>query len=141
MLTFIPCVTYFEMEKQFQQVYTHAKFKELQMELTEKLYCDVFSVDAMNGIFKVVETIFFEDREKEMSYDSQFNKEKCEIECTCHLFKFRGILCRHALCVLIKMQVKKVSEKYILSRWRKDVRRSHSRIKFSDDGWIGNPET
>lgn len=31
--TWIPCVTHFKIEKQFQNVYTNSKFQELQKEL------------------------------------------------------------------------------------------------------------
>jgi hypothetical protein len=36
----IPCITHFDIEKQFQSVYTNVKFKEFQEELTHMMYCD-----------------------------------------------------------------------------------------------------
>mgnify|MGYP005796050961 FL=1 len=36
----IPCITHFDIEKQFQSIYTNSKFKEFQEELTYKMYCD-----------------------------------------------------------------------------------------------------
>ncbi|XP_048533275.1 protein FAR-RED IMPAIRED RESPONSE 1-like isoform X1 [Triticum urartu] len=36
----IPCITHFDIEKQFQSIYTNSKFKEFQEELTHKMYCD-----------------------------------------------------------------------------------------------------
>ncbi|KAF9595061.1 hypothetical protein IFM89_036520 [Coptis chinensis] len=52
--------------------------------------------------------------------------------------EFKGILCRHALTVLIHKKVQKVPEKYILRRWRKDVRRQHTKVKISCFDWLQN---
>ncbi|KAJ6794976.1 protein FAR1-RELATED SEQUENCE 9-like [Iris pallida] len=57
------------------------------------------------------------------------------------MFEFRGILCRHALHVLIEeYDVDSLPEKYILRRWRKDVKRYHSRCKITYNGWIATAE-
>jgi hypothetical protein len=37
--TTISCVSYWPFEKQFQKIYTHAKFKEVQKEISEIMYC------------------------------------------------------------------------------------------------------
>ncbi|XP_062081126.1 protein FAR-RED IMPAIRED RESPONSE 1-like [Humulus lupulus] len=76
--TWIPCVTHFETEKQFQVIYTHSKFNELQQELTGKLYCNVSCNGENDGVFDVIETLFVGDKQKEVSFKVQFNKEKCE---------------------------------------------------------------
>ncbi|KAL2531530.1 Protein FAR1-RELATED SEQUENCE 1 [Abeliophyllum distichum] len=39
----VPCATKYEMEKQFQEIYTIAKFREFQEEFTGKIYCEVIS--------------------------------------------------------------------------------------------------
>ncbi|KAL2486712.1 Uncharacterized protein Adt_31468 [Abeliophyllum distichum] len=39
----VPCATKYEMEKQFQEIYTIAKFREFQQEFTRKVYCEVIS--------------------------------------------------------------------------------------------------
>ncbi|KAL2466693.1 Protein FAR1-RELATED SEQUENCE 5 [Abeliophyllum distichum] len=41
----IPCLTNYGLEKQIQQVYTIEKFKEVQSELIQMTFCDVFSLD------------------------------------------------------------------------------------------------
>ncbi|XP_022897263.1 protein FAR1-RELATED SEQUENCE 5-like [Olea europaea var. sylvestris] len=40
----VPCATRYEMEKQFQAVYTISKFKEVQEEFIGKVHCDLISV-------------------------------------------------------------------------------------------------
>ncbi|XP_073129240.1 protein FAR-RED IMPAIRED RESPONSE 1-like [Henckelia pumila] len=100
----VPCVTQFDIERQFQSAYTIAKFKEFQQELTGKMYCDI-----------------------EYSEDG------------CNLFEFRGIICRHAIAVLIRNKFSVVPEQYILRRWRKDVSRLYMRVKINYNGWITTP--
>ncbi|WVZ17718.1 hypothetical protein V8G54_010700 [Vigna mungo] len=54
-----------------------------------------------------------------------------DTHCSCQLFEFRGILCRHSLLVLGQEDVSKVPPKYVLRRWSKNVRRRHTLIKTS----------
>ncbi|XP_009801826.2 protein FAR1-RELATED SEQUENCE 5-like [Nicotiana sylvestris] len=45
-----------------------------------------------------------------------------EVSCSCKLFEFMGILCRHALKILDILNVKDmIPEHYILKRWTKDA--------------------
>ncbi|XP_031287351.1 protein FAR1-RELATED SEQUENCE 8-like [Pistacia vera] len=41
--SWIPCITTYAIEKQFQDTYTIVKFKEFQQELAAKIYCDLSS--------------------------------------------------------------------------------------------------
>lgn len=129
----IPCVTLFEMEKQFQAVYTNAKFKEFQKELTGKLYCEVSCVDEKEGVFDVLETVFVGERRKEVHFNVHYSKESCEVKCSCCLFEFRGILCKHIISVFMKLHIINVPAKYILPRWRKDLRRCYTRVRLGYD--------
>jgi len=46
----VPCITPYEFEKQFQSVYTIAKFREFQEEINKKMYCDLISAhDGCSG--------------------------------------------------------------------------------------------
>ena len=56
------------------------------------------------------------------------------------MFEFRGILCKHTLSVLLKLDIQKVLEKYILARWRKDLKISHTRVKVTYNDWKGDDE-
>lgn len=40
-----------------------------------------------------------------------------EASCSCHLFEFLGILCRHVLAIFIKKNVHSLPSQYILCRW------------------------
>ncbi|KAL7234718.1 hypothetical protein ACSBR1_018216 [Camellia fascicularis] len=53
----------------------------------------------------------------------------------CHLFEFKGILCRYAISVLIRKKVNEVPSRYILERWRKNIKRGYTALKsVCDDG-------
>ncbi|KAI3977820.1 hypothetical protein MKX01_009557, partial [Papaver californicum] len=51
------------------------------------------------------------------------------------MFETKGILCKHALSILTRHDVDLLPTKYILRRWRKDVRRAHTKIKVNLDDW------
>ena len=69
-----------------------------------------------------------ENFSKRVIYAVSYNEDGCDIKCSCHLFEFRGIVCRHMVKILIEKDVKEIPSRYILTRWRKDVKRRHSYI-------------
>ncbi|XP_022883719.1 protein FAR1-RELATED SEQUENCE 1-like [Olea europaea var. sylvestris] len=114
----VPCATKYEMEKQIQAVYTIAKFQEFQNEITGKVYCDVLSAsDECSGrMYEVEEDIIYEGKVRKKKFTVLFRAEDCDIVCSCHLFEFRGILCRHAISVLMRNGISSLSDRYILRR-------------------------
>ncbi|KAL2923087.1 Protein FAR1-RELATED SEQUENCE 7, partial [Bienertia sinuspersici] len=46
-------------------------------------------------------------------------------------FEFRGILCRHIIKIIEFEDVNVIPERYILSRWRKDIVRPYEDIRVS----------
>jgi len=61
------------------------------------------------------------------------------INCNCLLFEFRGIVCRHSLLVFAQERVTKAPDKYMLSRWSKNVRRKHAYIRASYGSKVKEP--
>ncbi|KAK3218273.1 hypothetical protein Dsin_012243 [Dipteronia sinensis] len=59
----------------------------------------------------------------------------CVVNCNCRLCEFKGILCRHAIVVLIHKEIFVIPDKYILRRGRKDVTRCHTKVKIGYDNW------
>ncbi|KVH94504.1 Zinc finger, PMZ-type [Cynara cardunculus var. scolymus] len=49
------------------------------------------------------------------------NKMENSYDCSCNCFVRNGILCRHALKVMLNDEVDRIPEKYILRRWRRDL--------------------
>ncbi|KAK2965743.1 hypothetical protein RJ640_003281 [Escallonia rubra] len=52
----------------------------------------------------------------------KFEAETTTTQCSCMKFRFVGILCRHALKVLDKKNIKIIALQYILKRWTKDAK-------------------
>ncbi|XP_073031272.1 protein FAR1-RELATED SEQUENCE 5-like, partial [Primulina eburnea] len=137
----VPCVTRFDLERQFQSAFTIVKFKEFQQELTGNMYCEIESSDegSFSTRYVVTEDFTVHERVKEKKFEIIFEIDKCTFSCSCHLFEFRGIICRHAIVVLIRNKLSAVPEQYILRRWRKDVSRLYMRVKSNYNGWITTP--
>lgn len=131
--TTIPCVSNSSIEKQLQGEYTHAKFKEVQTEFISKMNCAP-SLNVVEGCFAtyhVLEEVVVGGRHKENVFKVVFNQENQDFSCECSSFEFRGILCCHVLSVCTRERVKNVPEKYVLTRWKKNIKRKHSYIKSS----------
>ncbi|KAK0600697.1 hypothetical protein LWI29_017563 [Acer saccharum] len=139
----VPCLTHYPIEKQFQDAYTTTKFKEFQNELKAKLYC-VLSFDEDNGHYSkfiVREDVMVgEASHRRVPFIVRLSEVDCVVNCNCRLFEFKGILCRHAIMVLIHKGIFVVPDKYILRRWRKDVTRCHTKVKIGYDNWSTKPE-
>jgi zinc finger SWIM domain-containing protein 3 len=140
----IPCITHFDVEKQFQSVYTNSKFKEFQEELTNIMYCDRTMIQKEGAIetYKIIEDVLIDKEEgwrKDYVYHVYFNAEEFEVKCSCRHFEFRGIICTHVLCVLTHKKIKEVPSQYILDRWRKNVKRKHNFIRCTYGGMEDTP--
>ncbi|RYR56938.1 hypothetical protein Ahy_A05g022674 [Arachis hypogaea] len=136
--TVIPCATKSSIEAQFQDAYTHAKFREVQAQFRGKANCITRLKNSALGysIYEVGEQVSSSIFNKfAVTYDSV----AAEVKCQCLLFESRGILCRHALSVLSFEQVSQVSPRYILERWSKKVKRRHTHIKSSHDEPLMEP--
>ncbi|XP_057504766.1 protein FAR1-RELATED SEQUENCE 6-like [Actinidia eriantha] len=136
--SYIPCITEDELETQFQCVYTNAKFKEFQKLFVRRLNCEVMSetkVDYVRSKYEVEEDIIFGEfkRKRRVSFIVDFNGETNEANCSCRLFEFKGMVCQHQLAVFHRRRVERLPEKYVLRRWRKDVKRVHTKIRINYD--------
>ncbi|KAL7203300.1 hypothetical protein ACSBR2_016569 [Camellia fascicularis] len=132
----------YEIEKQFQSAYTAAKFKEFQRELMGKISCDLFSYKKDDYIseYEVAEDILFGESHCRVSFNVCFDEDTNDVNCNCQLFEYRGILCRHQIVVFIHRKVDQIPDKYILKRWSKNVKRSHTKVRISYDNWALKPE-
>ncbi|RYR14809.1 hypothetical protein Ahy_B04g071510 [Arachis hypogaea] len=138
--TVIPCATKSSIEAQFQDMYTHQKFREVKAQFRGKAnYITRLTNSALGySVYEVgeqVSSLIF--NKFVVTYDSV----AAEVKCQCLLFESRGILCRHALSVLSFEQVSQVSPRYILERWSKKVKRRHTHIKSSHDEPLLEPRS
>ncbi|XP_041009364.1 protein FAR-RED IMPAIRED RESPONSE 1-like [Juglans microcarpa x Juglans regia] len=133
--TEIPCISRYPIEKQFQKIYTIAKFKEVQEEFRGFLYLTTSYLGGDGAKYTYGATDEIEVCDgllKRANYMvSVHDEDPLEITCSCKLFEFRGILCRHALRILTQLGKSEVPPKYILDRWRKDIKRKYLLIKSS----------
>ncbi|KAF5459929.1 hypothetical protein F2P56_019835 [Juglans regia] len=132
----IPCISRYPLEKQFQSAYTLAKFKEVQEELRGFLYLTTKEMGCEDGryMFVVVDEIQVgNDLLKRVTFNVEVDQDPLDVKCSCKLFEFKGILCRHALRVLTQMGQHTIPSKYILDRWRKDIKRKYTFVKSSYD--------
>ena len=86
---YIPRVTPYEFERQFQEAYTIAKFKEFQNEIAGKIRCDVSSVkvgDQFSDFDVDEDVIVGEDKIKPITFHVHFNETSREASCNCRLF-------------------------------------------------------
>ncbi|RYR07910.1 hypothetical protein Ahy_B05g075408 [Arachis hypogaea] len=138
--TVIPCATKSSIEAQFQDVYTHQKFREVQAQFRRKVNCITRLTNFALGysIYEVGEQVSSSIFNKfVVTYDSV----AAEVKCQCLLFESRGILCHHALSVLSFERVSQVSSRYILERWSKKIKRRHTHIKSSHDEPLLEPRS
>jgi hypothetical protein len=135
----ISCISRFHFEKKFQEVYTITKFKEVQDEIREVMYCNISILKREGAIctYQVTEEVGV--NMKEVCFNVYYNADECEVNCSCCWFESRRILCRHVISVLTRLDVTSLLEKYFLNQWRKDLKRKYKCIKSSYDSLSDNP--
>ncbi|XP_041000508.1 protein FAR-RED ELONGATED HYPOCOTYL 3-like [Juglans microcarpa x Juglans regia] len=113
----IRCVSSFKIEKQFQSLYTNAKFKEVQREVWGMIMCNPALVSTQGCIstFDVFKEISTSDEHvKIVKFSVYYNEDECEVKCTCALFEMRGIVYKHAFRVCWMKYIHELPEKYVL---------------------------
>ncbi|KAI4333353.1 hypothetical protein L6164_018179 [Bauhinia variegata] len=139
----IHCVSHFGIEYQFQRAFTNAKFKEFQEEIACIMYCNASfeRKEGMISTYSVVESKKVHEIIEYLTFSISYNEDGFEVQCECHLFEFKGILCRHILSLLkLIRKTESVPSKYVFSRWRKDLKRRHTLVKSSYANLADNPE-
>ncbi|XP_021724130.1 protein FAR-RED ELONGATED HYPOCOTYL 3-like [Chenopodium quinoa] len=135
-------VSVFKVERFFQKIYTNAKFQEVQRECARMLYVvpkveDIISATAIQYLIEDRVWIRKSGTNKDVVtewykfYSVTFNPVTKECSCDCRKFEKDGILCRHVIRVWDQNKVKDIPPKYVISRWRKDVVRRHTRFKVA----------
>uniref|UniRef100_A0A7N0T6L9 Protein FAR1-RELATED SEQUENCE n=1 Tax=Kalanchoe fedtschenkoi TaxID=63787 RepID=A0A7N0T6L9_KALFE len=129
-------------ESQLSNIYTKEIFEKFQYEVEMMSTCFNIAQVQANGTavtYTVKEPVgegqLMSIREFEVMYD----KSGAEVRCICSGFNFKGYLCRHALCILNFNGAQEIPCQYILSRWRKDIRRFYIPDVGSSDIDITNP--
>ncbi|XP_035541673.1 protein FAR1-RELATED SEQUENCE 4-like [Juglans regia] len=131
----IPCISRSLIEKKFQELYTNAKFREVHQQVIGLLDLDpsLLTSDGVMKSYLLEDEVRIEEFTKPVTFLVDFNEEDCSAKCSCGLFQMRGILCRHILAVFKCNGIKSLPDRYILDRWRKDIKRRYTFIRSSYD--------
>ncbi|KAL2897071.1 Protein FAR1-RELATED SEQUENCE 2 [Bienertia sinuspersici] len=121
-------LTAFPFEAQFRDVYTDAKFKEVQVQCSRVLYVTPLEK-------RVVLHTNKEKREEiatmKRTYCVWFDTALHDSGCGCKHFECYGIMCRHLIKVYYMYNVEHVPSKFIVRRWRIDIQRKHMVVKVA----------
>lgn len=111
------------MEKQAANLYTKTIFSKFQEELVETFVYTANRIEGDNAIstFRVAK---FEDDQK--SYIVSLNVNELRANCSCQMFEYSGILCRHILTVFTVTNVLTLPPHYIMKRWTKNAKCGNS---------------
>ncbi|KAL8555973.1 hypothetical protein ACS0TY_003693 [Phlomoides rotata] len=137
--------------KEFMEQYEVAIGKKIQKEfivdfesknkeeIDRMVYCHIVPApenDDDGVVDDVVQKFYVLDRSRrnnfrpEFTYKVEYRADGEYLNCQCHGFEFRGLLCCHILTVMTMKDIRSINERYILTRWRKDVYMRHSSIFF-----------
>lgn len=127
-MTYKTCksVTNLYFEKQFHESYTYDILRLFQDELRGLLYCN-YELDKVDGLissFNVTDILRGKPKRR-VVYNVSYNEDEFDVQCSCNLFEFKGILCQHIVKILIEKDVKEIPSCYILACWRKDLKRRY----------------
>ncbi|XP_073274817.1 protein FAR1-RELATED SEQUENCE 8-like isoform X1 [Primulina huaijiensis] len=134
--------TSYSYELQLSEVYTKDIFLRFQEEVVLMANCCIVTQIHANGAvitYMVEERNTEGDSQESRNFEVMFDKVGLEVRCICSCFNFRGYLCRHALTVLNHNGVEEIPSTYILTRWRKDLKRMYARDLGSNTIDITNP--
>ncbi|XP_043713489.1 protein FAR1-RELATED SEQUENCE 5-like [Telopea speciosissima] len=107
------------MEKQAAELYTKKLFMKFQEELVETLtfMATKMEDDGLMTTYRVAK--FGEDHK---SYIVRLNVLEMKATCSCQMFEFSGLLCRHILTVFRVTNVLTLPSHYILKRWTRNAK-------------------
>ncbi|KAM7279105.1 hypothetical protein ACFE04_006239 [Oxalis oulophora] len=88
---------------------------------------EVFTLTKVEDVISIYNVTDIMERKdglpkRRVAYDVFYNGKEWDIRCSCLLFEFREIICRHIIKILVEKDVKEIPSRYILTRWRKDIK-------------------
>ncbi|XWS74241.1 hypothetical protein CRYUN_Cryun02cG0198700 [Craigia yunnanensis] len=107
------------MEKQAANLYTRKIFTKFQEELIETFVYTANRIEG-DGAISTFRVAKFEDDNK--AYIVTLNYPEMRANCSCQMFEYSGILCRHVLTVFTVTNVLTLPSHYILKRWTQNAK-------------------
>ncbi|XP_048336732.2 protein FAR1-RELATED SEQUENCE 5 [Ziziphus jujuba] len=109
------------MEKQASELYTRKLFMRFQEELVGTLTFMASKAEDDGEIITYQVSKYGEDHKV---YYVKFNVLEMKATCSCQMFEFSGLLCRHVLAVFRVTNVLTLPSHYILKRWTRNAKSS-----------------
>ncbi|KAD4982200.1 hypothetical protein E3N88_18871 [Mikania micrantha] len=132
MNTLPPLRTPSPMEKQASELYTRKIFLRFQEELVGTLTLMASKVEDDNEVTTYQVSKFGEDNK---SYRVNFNVLEMKATCSCCMFEFSGLLCRHVLAVFRVTNVLTLPLHYIIKRWTINAKSSVILVERVNDAF------
>ncbi|XP_015580455.2 protein FAR1-RELATED SEQUENCE 5-like isoform X1 [Ricinus communis] len=107
------------MEKQASELYTRKLFLKFQEELVETLAFLATKIEDAEAI-SIYRVAKF--RENHKAYFVRLNVHEMKATCSCQMFEFSGLLCRHILTVFRVTNVLMLPSHHILKRWTRNAK-------------------
>lgn len=107
-------------EKQAAEVYTRKMFSTFQDEVFESLALAVKLSGEVGEDNNRYEVARFDEEHRVYMVD--FNITEQIASCSCKMFEFEGIVCRHVLAVFKATNVFTLPQRYILKRWTRNAK-------------------
>lgn len=107
------------MERQAANSFTRKVFTKFQDELVETFVYTANGIES-DGAISTFRVAKFEDDSK--AYIVTFNHPEMRANCSCQMFEYSGILCRHVLTVFTVTNVLTLPSHYILKRWTRNAK-------------------
>ncbi|XP_057971893.1 protein FAR1-RELATED SEQUENCE 9 [Malania oleifera] len=107
------------MEKQAASLYTKTIFMKFQEELVETLANPATKIDDSGAVTTYRVAKFGEDHK---AHSVRLNAFEMKAGCSCQMFEFSGIICRHILAVFRAKNVLTLPSQYILKRWTRNAK-------------------
>uniref|UniRef100_A0A7N0U4U0 Protein FAR1-RELATED SEQUENCE n=1 Tax=Kalanchoe fedtschenkoi TaxID=63787 RepID=A0A7N0U4U0_KALFE len=126
------------MEKQAANIYTKRIFLKFQEELVETLANPATKVDDC-GTMSTYRVAKFGEEHK--AHTVRLMDLEMKASCTCQLFDFSGIICRHILAVFRAKNVLMLPPHYILKRWTRKAKTGSSLDEHGSEGPISPQES
>lgn len=107
------------MEKQAAGLYTRRIFMKFQEELVETLANPATKIKDSGTISTYRVAKFGEDHK---AHTVSFDSFETKASCSCQMFEYSGIICRHILAVFRPKNVLTLPSQYILKRWTRNAK-------------------
>ncbi|XP_021296601.1 protein FAR1-RELATED SEQUENCE 3 [Herrania umbratica] len=107
------------MEQQAANLYTKKVFSKFQDELVETFVYTANKIEG-DGIASKYRVAKYEHDHK--AYFVTLNVSEMKASCSCQMFEYSGILCRHILTVFTVTNVLTLPSHYILKRWTRNAK-------------------